>query len=181
MDDSFADLLQGAKDGEPRAWDRIYRTYAPAITGYLALRGAREPEDLTSETFYAAARSIQTFSGDEASFRSWLFVIAHRRLIDSRRSAGRRVEQTPLEDEPGAPGGNVETEALDNIALADMQDLLEPLTEDQRTVIALRMLADLSLEQTADIMGKRIGSVKALQRRALGALRRRLEAQGVSP
>lgn len=181
MDDSFADLLQGAKDGEPRAWDRIYRTYAPAITGYLALRGAREPEDLTSETFYAAARSIQTFSGDEASFRSWLFVIAHRRLIDSRRSAGRRVEQTPLEDEPGAPGGNVETEALDNIALADMQDLLEPLTEDQRTVIALRMLADLSLEQTADIMGKRIGSVKALQRRALGALRRHLEAQGVSP
>lgn len=181
MDDSFADLLQGAKDGEPRAWDRIYRTYAPAITGYLALRGAREPEDLTSETFYAAARSIQTFSGDEASFRSWLFVIAHRRLIDSRRSAGRRVEQTPLDDEPGAPGGNVETEALDNIALADMQDLLEPLTEDQRTVIALRMLADLSLEQTADIMGKRIGSVKALQRRALGALRRRLEAQGVSP
>lgn len=181
MDDSFADLLQGAKDGEPRAWDRIYRTYAPAITGYLALRGAREPEDLTSETFYAAARSIQTFSGDEASFRSWLFVIAHRRLIDSRRSAGRRVEQTPLDDEPGAPGGNVETEALDNIALADMQDLLEPLTEDQRTVIALRMLADLSLEQTADIMGKRIGSVKALQRRALGALRRHLEAQGVSP
>lgn len=181
MDDSFADLLQGAKDGEPRAWDRIYRTYAPAITGYLALRGAREPEDLTSETFYAAARSIQTFSGDEASFRSWLFVIAHRRLIDSRRSAGRRVEQTPLDDEPGAPGGNVESEALDNIALADMQDLLEPLTEDQRTVIALRMLADLSLEQTADIMGKRIGSVKALQRRALGALRRHLEAQGVSP
>lgn len=180
MTDRFAELLQGAKDGEPWAWEHIYRTYAPPVTGYLALRGAKEPEDLTSETLYHVARSIEGFEGDEASFRSWVFVIAHRRLIDARRTAGRRVEQASLDQDLAETGGDVESEALDNLALEDMQRLLEPLTEDQSSVIVLRMIADLSLEQTADIMGKRVGSVKALQRRALASLKRHLEAEGVS-
>lgn len=180
MVESFSELLQGAKDGEPWAWERIYRTYAPPVTGYLALRGADEPEDLTSETLYHVARSIDGFTGTEESFRSWIFVIAHRRLIDARRSAGRRVEQTELDNDLVETRGDVESEALDNLALEEMMDLLEPLTEEQRSVIVLRMIGDLSLEQTAEIVGKRVGSVKALQRRALANLKRHLESQGVS-
>lgn len=180
MASEFAELLQGAKDGQPWAWERIYRTYAPPVTGYLALRGADEPEDLTSETLYHVARAIGKFEGSEESFRSWIFVIAHRRLIDARRAKQRRVEHAELDHELTASGGDVETEALDNMALADMQDLLEPLTEEQRSVLALRMIGDLSLKRTAEIMGKPVGSVKALQRRALATLRRHLEAEGVS-
>jgi RNA polymerase sigma factor (sigma-70 family) len=180
MTDSFAELLQGAKDGEPWAWERIFRTYAPPVTGYLALRGADEPEDLTSETLFHVARSIESFTGTEESFRSWIFVIAHRRLIDARRSAGRRVSQVELKADLVETGGDVESEALDNLALAEMQELLEPLTEEQRSVVALRLIADLSLERTAEIVGKRVGSVKALQRRALASLKRHIESQGVS-
>lgn len=180
MVDRFEELLLAAKEGEPWAWEHIYRTYAPPVTGYLAVRGANEPEDLTSETLFHVARSIDRFEGSEESFRSWVFVIAHRRLIDDRRSAGRRVEQTELDHDLVETGGDVETEALNSLALNDMHDLLEPLTDDQRAVIALRLIADLSLAETAEIVGKRVGSVKALQRRALATLRRHLEAEGVS-
>jgi RNA polymerase sigma-70 factor (ECF subfamily) len=76
--------------------------------------------------------------------------------------------------------GDVESEALDKLALAEMIDLLAPLTDDQRDVVALRLIADLSLEETADVMGKGVGAIKALQRRAVGNLKKVLETQGVS-
>ncbi|MGH3650764.1 MAG: RNA polymerase sigma factor [Acidimicrobiia bacterium] len=176
---NFEDLLKAAKKGEPWAWEHIFRTLAGPITGYLALRGAPDPEDQTSETLFHVARNIDRFEGSEESFRSWVFVIAHRRLIDARRSAGRRVKTTPLTDQTG-PQGDVEFEALNHLALAEMKDLLGPLTTDQREVIILRMIADLSLEETAQVMGKRVGSVKALQRRALANLKRHLELKEVS-
>jgi len=176
---TFEDMLEAAKKGEAWAWEHIFRTLAGPITGYLALRGAPDPEDQASETLFHVARNIERFEGSEESFRSWVFVIAHRRLIDARRSEGRRVKTTSLSDRTG-PRGDVETEALNQLALEDMQALLSPLTADQREVITLRMIADLSLEETARVMGKRVGSVKALQRRALVNLKRRLELKEVS-
>ena len=173
-------ILNAAKGGEEWAWAVIYRDLAGAVTGYLALRGAPEPEDQASETLFDVARNIGRFEGDEASFRSWVFVIAHRRLIDARRRKGRHVETTPLHDSEVHPRGDVESEALDNLALAEMIDLLAPLTDDQRDVLALRLIADLSLEETADVMGKGVGAIKALQRRAVGNLKKVLETQGVS-
>lgn len=71
--------------------------------------------------------------------------------------------------------------ALDIISTEQIDELLSHLTLDQRTVIALRVIADLSLEETARILGKRIGAVKALQHRALEALRQQIEPPSVSP
>ena len=62
------------------------------MTGYLASRGAHELEDLAAETFLQVARNIQNFEGGEEAFRSWVFVISHRRLIDVRRKRGRSPE-----------------------------------------------------------------------------------------
>jgi RNA polymerase sigma factor (sigma-70 family) len=178
---TFEVILKAAKGGEEWAWAVIYREMAGAVTGYLALRGAPEPEDQASETLFDVARNIERFEGNESSFRSWVFVIAHRRLIDARRRKGRQLETTSLHDTEVHPIGDVEMEALDNLALGEMMDLLAPLTEDQRDVITLRMIADLSLEETAEVMGKRVGAIKALQRRAVGNLKKVLETEGVSP
>jgi RNA polymerase sigma-70 factor (ECF subfamily) len=177
---TFDAILNAAKGGEEWAWAVIYRDLAGVVTGYLALRGAPEPEDQASETLFDVARNIGRFEGDEASFRSWVFVIAHRRLIDARRKKGRQVETIPLFDSEVHPMGDVESEALDKLALAEMIDLLAPLTDDQRDVVALRLIADLSLEETADVMGKGVGAIKALQRRAVGNLKKALETQEVS-
>src|SRR3954469_21686423 len=103
--------------GRADAWDRCFRELSPAVAGYLRMQGAADPDDLTSEVFLAVFRNIGTFSGTEANFRSWIFVIAHRRLQDERRRRMRRPDPEPLSDEGTEPsGGDAEDDAL--LALA---------------------------------------------------------------
>jgi len=58
--------------------------------------------------------------------------------------------------------------------------MLDQLTEDQREVILLRVVADLSVADAAEILGKQPGAIKTLQRRALASLRRLLILAAVS-
>ena len=97
FDGEFESVLAAARTGSPRAHERIFRALAPVVHGYLRLQGATEPEDLTSEVFLAVLRNLGSFDGDEPGFRSWVFTIAHRRLLDERRRAVRRPAPAPLE------------------------------------------------------------------------------------
>jgi RNA polymerase sigma-70 factor (ECF subfamily) len=179
--DHFSNRLTAAQSGQEWAWADLYRELAGPVTGYLASRGAIDPEDLTSETFLQVARNIQSFDGDEASFRSWVFVIAHRRLLDARRRRQRRPEVTSLaESIADSSGGDVEEEALDGLIADELRDAFGQLTDIQGDVLALRILGRLTLEETAQALGKRVGAVKAAQRRGLVALRQRLDLEGVT-
>lgn len=181
-DETFEQVLRAAQRGEEWAWQVIYEWLSGRLIGYLTMKGALDPEDQASETLLQVARNIASFEGDEDSFRSWVFVIAHRRLIDARRRQGRRPLTVDLDSgNSEAQIGDAEQEAIDRISTAEMAKVLDTLTDDQREVIVLRVLGDLSLEQTADVMGKRIGSIKALQRRAISNLRKHFEMMGVSP
>ena len=179
-EEAFASVLDAAKSGAEWAWSDIYRELAGPVTGYLASRGAPEPEDTTSEVFIKVARSIHDFKGNQASFRSWVFVIAHRTLIDDRRHRSRRPDLAAALPDDNAAGGDVESEAVEALATQELLVAFERLTETQRDVLALRMVAGLSLEHTAQVLGKRVGAVKALQHRALAALQKELELSGVS-
>jgi len=173
----FPETLEAAKEGLDWAWRNIYRGLVGPITGYLASRGAVDPDDLAAEVFLQVARDIGRFEGDEPSFRSWVFVIAHRRLIDARRAASRRPVTTQSTDRLSndSIGGDVEEEAIEQLAVAQMRELFDTLTDAQRDVLALRVIADLTLEETAKVVGKRVGAVKALQRRGLFAIKDQLE------
>jgi RNA polymerase sigma factor (sigma-70 family) len=179
QDDNFNEILAAARSGAEWAWSELYGSLAGQVTGYLAARGAAEPEDLASEVFLQVARSIVRFEGDLASFRSWVFVITHRRLLDERRKHARRPTEIGLDRvlEPG-PGGDVEVEAVGSLVTEEIAELLEALTEPQRNVLALRIIAGLTLAETAQVVGRRVGAVKALQRRAVEALRKQLEDSG---
>jgi RNA polymerase sigma-70 factor (ECF subfamily) len=177
----FETRLDAAKSGREWAWADLYRELAGPVTGYLASRGATDPEDLASETFLQVARNIQSFEGDEASFRSWVFVIAHRRLLDSRRARQRRPETASLlESTADSSGGDVEEEALQTLVSEELRHAFGQLTDVQGDVLALRILGRLTLEETAQILGKRVGAVKAAQRRGLIALQQRLDLDGVT-
>ena len=179
-DHDFETRLRAAKNGAEWAWGAIYRDLAGTVSGYLANRGAAEPEDLTSETFLQVARNISSFDGDESAFRSWVFVIAHRRLIDSRRARTRRPETITLSVPTGGAGGDVEEEALNRLTTVELQSAFEKLSESQRDVLALRIIGQLTLEETASVLGKRVGAVKAAQRRGLLALSEHLDLSGVT-
>jgi RNA polymerase sigma-70 factor (ECF subfamily) len=173
----FPDQLNAAKAGAEWAWELIYRNLSGPVTGYLAARRAPDPEDLTAEVFLQVARDIHRFEGDEGSFRSWVFVIAHRRLLDARRSAARQPKIIDIDrtNESTFAGGDVESDAFEDIALQWVRDALDQLTEEQRNVLLLRVVADLSLQETAHVMNKRVGAIKALQRRGLAAVRAHID------
>jgi RNA polymerase sigma-70 factor (ECF subfamily) len=179
--EAFSEILDAAKSGAEWAWEDLYRELAGPVTAYLRSRGAADPDDVASETFLQVARNIKTFDGDYESFRSWIFVIAHRRLLDSRRAISRRPktvsDDARLYVVPDVQ--QVDAEAMDLISTARMEELFDRLTENQRDVLALRVIGDLTVEQTADALGKRVGAVKALQRRALASLRRVMSESGV--
>lgn len=180
-DTQIPDLTEAAKRGSEAAWEQIYSSLAGPVTGYLRSRGAEDPEDLCSEVFFQVARDIHRFEGTADQFRSWVFVIAHRRLIDARRASSRRPATV---DVPAGSveveGGDVENEVMAKLGTDWTTSILKTLTEDQQQVLSLRVVADLSLEETAAVMGKRIGAIKALQRRALAAVRKHLAEGEVS-
>lgn len=178
----FDALLGAAREGQESAWQRLFADFAPAVAGYLRVQGAVEVDDLVSEVFIGLFRGIATFVGGEADFRSWVFVIAHHRLVDERRRRGRRrIEAsgtgTPHEDTPAI--GDVASAALDRMGAARVVALCERLVPDQRDVLVLRIIADLTIEQIADVVGKSAGAVKALQRRGLAAVQREIAREGV--
>lgn len=178
--DDFESLLRGAQAGDDAAWHHLVCHYSPGLHAYVRRVGAGDPDDALSEVWISAARKIASFHGGEPAFRSWLYVIAHRRAIDEGRRAAR--QPVPVEEVPDRVDvqAGPESQALSGAAADSLQQLLNELTAEQREVVLLRVQADLSLAQVADVMGKRVGAIKALQRRALNRLRQRIEEDGVS-
>ncbi len=172
----FDDVLVAAQAGAGWAFEVLYRDLAPVVTGYLRLHGAAEPDDVASETFIGVFTGLSGFSGDEDALRAWVFTIAHRRLVDDWRRRSRRPQLTDEADDlTGLVGGDVEDDVMLRVGAADVHRLCAGLPDDQRAVLLLRILADLTVEQVGQVMGRSTPSVKALQRRGLRTLRDRLE------
>lgn len=157
--------------------ERVYVALGPAVLGYLAAQGAADPEAAVQDVFLRAFRRIAQFEGTSAQLRSWVFTIAHNLLVDERRFAGRRRPAVPLDDQAAVDraGGDAEADAMGRLGNARVQVLLESLPADQRDALLLRVLGDLPVGQIAVAMGRSPSAVKALQRRGLDRLRRRLE------
>jgi RNA polymerase sigma factor (sigma-70 family) len=181
LGDRFPFVLAAARAGSELAWAALYDDLAPSVLGYLRAQRAAEPEDLTGEIFLQLVRNLGRFSGDERAFRGWTFTIAHNRLLDERRRATRRPVTALSDEEPVEAGpGDVEQDVFRELAAERVKRLLARLSADQRTVLFLRIFGDLTVEQVAEIMGKRPGAVKALQRRGLAAIRKAIEREAVS-
>jgi RNA polymerase sigma-70 factor (ECF subfamily) len=178
--EEFPSVLEAAKTGDALAIEAVYRDLAPVVLGYLRASGARDPEDLTGDVFVSVITSVGRFTGTEHQFRSWVLTIAHRRLVDDLRKRGRRKEQAMPLDSEGEPvidlasDGN---EAMARLRAKGVLAAIDQLTEDQRTILYLRVIADLPVADVAEIVGKAETAVKALQRRGLVRLRRVLAGE----
>lgn len=176
-DDAFEAVLLAAQSGAQWACTNLWVDHAPAVMAFLRARGSQEPEDLTSEVFLAVFDGLDRFRGDAAAFRTFVFTIAYRRLVDELRRRAKRgpqVEWSVELDDRRSP--SAEQAAIEQLADASTRALLDGLPPDQRDVMVLRILGDLTVDQIAEVLGKRQGAVKALQRRALESLRKKFSA-----
>jgi RNA polymerase sigma-70 factor (ECF subfamily) len=142
----------------------LYRGLAPAVLVYLRAQGVPEPEDVLGEVFLQVARDVHRVRGDETDVRRWVFTVARHRVIDDARRRRRRPVTTggPVPDVAAEPDGD----PLDPVLV----EALARLTPEQREVLVLRFVADLSLETVARITRRRVTAVKALQHRGLAQL-----------
>jgi RNA polymerase sigma factor (sigma-70 family) len=179
--EAFPSLLLAAQSGGSWAFESLYLALAPPVAGYLRLQGADDADDLTNEVFLNVFSAIGSFKGDEGQFRSWVFTIAHRRLVDERRRSGRQPQVSPGEPAESADaGGDVEDAVLRRLSVERVRCLCDRLAPDQRDVLLLRLVSAMTVDEAAEALGKSPTAVKALQRRGLAAVRRLFEREGVS-
>ena len=173
LGEPFELVLDAARSGDSWATRRLFEALGGRVCGYLRAQGTFDPEDLTSEVFLRVFGHVDGFVGGEAEFRAWVFSIAHRLVIDERRRRSARPQTTelahPIADD--VMGGDAEQEAIIELERGDIIRALAMLTPDQRDVIMLRVLGDLSVDDVARALHKRPGSIRALQWRGLTALR----------
>ncbi len=150
---------------DPRSVETIYDSMAPAVLGYFRSHRMADPEGLTGDVFVAVTQRLAGFEGDDAALRRWVFTIAHHRRVDEIRRASRTAPPAPPTRDVLEPH-----EPFD----PDLVAALATLTDDQRQVVVLRHVADLSVDDVAAITGKSPGSVKMLSARGLEALAARL-------
>jgi RNA polymerase sigma-70 factor (ECF subfamily) len=161
----FAGILAAAKTGAEWAITALYREHQPSLLRYLRAQ--------------AGAAGLRRFDGDDAAFRRWLFTIAHRRLIDARRRQGRR--STILLVESQAEAGESNDPEKRALRMSDSEEALAriaTLPPDQAEIVLLRVIGGLDVEEVASIVGKKPGTVRVLQHRALKRLEQQLAGEG---
>ena len=166
----FESVLIAAQAGDEWAFAELYDSYNPLLERYFSGRASSVAEDLAAETWLGAARTLAKFRGDEAQFRSWLFTIAHHRLADYWKDTKRRGWE-PADSEALAnylAPDDTERSVLDSHSgRAAARKIAAVLPAEQAEVVLLRVVAGLDVDQVAKIMGRRPGTVRVLQHRAL--------------
>jgi RNA polymerase sigma-70 factor, ECF subfamily len=170
-------LVQKAKNGDVDAFGQLYECYAPRLFRYLFahLDDRLDAEDLTGEIFLRVWRSLPDYRQKGIPFGGFLFRVARNALVDHYRKARHRRQEQELADDlvDGHDPGPAQAVAI-NLECRQIRQAMRHLREHQRTVLSLRFFAELSIEETAQAMGKSKGAVRVLQHRALSALREQM-------
>lgn len=171
VDPDLDDVRDAQRD--PSAFAVLYRRYLDRVYGYAfyLLGDHHDAEDVTERAFLAALAAIGRFSDRGASFRAWLFRIAHNQVANTMRARRRhRTEPLDLAAEPRSSTADPAHEAV----LADdarrLRDALARLSDERRGVIVLRFVDGLTAREIGAVIGRSEGAVRVLQHRALREL-----------
>jgi RNA polymerase sigma-70 factor (ECF subfamily) len=174
-------MLSSARSLDQEALSWIYRTYHASIYRYLYhhLGDAQTAQDLASEVFRRLLQALRDGAGPSRQLSAWLYRVAHNLIVDELRRRTHRDHQ-PLDEtlaetlsdtgkSPEELAGTAVTNARIRVALHD-------LTPEQREVIVLKFLQGMSNAEVAEVTGKTVSAVKALQHRGLDTLREQFVA-----
>lgn len=179
LEDRFADVLAAAGAGDEWAFDALYRDLHPALLRYLRSLHWELAEDSASEAWIEVARGVAAFVGPERAFRSWVFAIARRKLIDRIRYEARRpgasFDGVP---DAGPPVRDIADEILERDATTHALELIRTLPREQGEAVMLRVVVGMDHAEVAAVMGKSPGAVRVLVHRGLRRLERDMTARG---
>ncbi|MDQ1683553.1 MAG: polymerase sigma-70 factor, subfamily [Frankiaceae bacterium] len=173
------DIVSRAQSGDPNAFGELYDRYVDVVYRYIYYRvsNATLAEDLTSETFLRALRRITSYTWQGRDFGAWLVTIARNLIADHFKSGRYRMEVATSDlVEAGADRREEgpENEVLASITNEALLEAVKRLNPEQQECVSLRFLQGMSVAETAAIMGKNEGAIKALQYRAVKSLSRLL-------
>ena len=173
-DGTFASLLGRARGGDQAAIADLYRRHHGRLLRVLRAEVGDAAEDVASQAWLEVFGALARFEGDERGFRSLLFTIARRRVADHRRSRWRRPSTPVAPDtlhERIDDGRPLDEQVLAGLAGdAAAEKLLAILGKDSAEVVLLRVVAGLSVEEVASIVGRSPGAIRVQQHRALKKL-----------
>ncbi|SNS35931.1 sigma-70 family RNA polymerase sigma factor [Actinomadura mexicana] len=170
-------LVLRARDGDAEAFGSLYDHYVELVYRYVYYRVGTHPlaEDLTSETFLRALRRMCDFHWQGKDFGAWLVTIARNLVTDHFKSGRYRLEVCTAElIEPDRPQEGPERAVLDAMTNRTLLRAVRRLNSEQQECVVLRFLHGLSVAETALVMDKKPGAIKALQYRAVRSLARML-------
>src|SRR5476649_1244411 len=168
--------VQQARDGNPAAWDALFRRYQLPLYVYVfeLARNEQTSLDIVQETFIAAARHIGGLRDDE-KFGSWLFGIAHQKIIQLwRKRGGKEILFDEIPESPDEFENSQDNLLIRREQETEFMKLLDQLPLPQRSVLLLHFVEDFSLEEIARITETQLGTVKSRLHYAKRALRKLL-------
>jgi RNA polymerase sigma-70 factor, ECF subfamily len=175
-----AGLVQRARGGDVRAFERLYRDHIGAVYG-LCLRLTRNPataEDCAQEAFFNAWRALPRFE-TRSSFRTWLHRIAVNAVLSRRRKAATHHELPPLPvDEGDEPAEPPREWTLDTpVEVSEIEAAIGALPDGARDALVLCGIYGYSHGEAGQMLGVAEGTCKAQLHRARGLLRARLDSE----
>jgi RNA polymerase sigma-70 factor (ECF subfamily) len=177
--DELRDVVLRARAGESDAFGVLYDRYVDLVYRFVYYRVGTHAlaEDLTSETFLRALRRMSVFTWQGKDFGAWLVTIARNLVLDHYKSSRHRLEICTadlLDDDRWEEGP--ERAVLESFTHRALFSAVRELGSEQRECLVLRFLHGLSVAETAEVMGKNAGAIKALQYRATRSLARMFPA-----
>ena len=170
------DLIARWRRGDERAASELVARHAQALARFAASFGAHEEiDDLVQDTFIRAFQSLDGFRA-ESSFRTWLFTIERRLLLDRRRAEKRRPSRVEVQEDDAS----TEYDALDAMVAGEsanrVREAMTKLSPTQREVFALRVAQGLSYKEIAELVGTTEGAARVHYHNAMRAVKEFLDA-----
>jgi RNA polymerase sigma-70 factor (ECF subfamily) len=176
IDELVESAVECAVAGDPEAFASIYRAFAQRIYRFCLFRVGRpaDAEDLTQVIFLKIIEALPRYQRRGLPFSAWVFRVARNAVTDFERARRADVDLDALAERADLNQGDAILRAFDERDV--LVRALNGLTRDQREVIAYRFFAGLTTREIGELVGRREGAIRALQCRALDALRGRLGA-----
>jgi RNA polymerase sigma-70 factor (ECF subfamily) len=175
-DDKDRELIARWRGGDDRAATELVQRHAQALARFAVSSGARndEVDELVQDTFVRAFNSLEGFRG-ESSFRTWLFTIQRRLLVDRKRAEKRRRDRDEVQEEDAA----TEYDALDAVVADEtqrrLQRVIAKLSPTQKEVFTLRVSEGLSYKEIAEAVGTTEGAARVHYHNAMRAVKEFLD------